>query len=600
METTTPKEKGSIQRLFEIALEHKFLVFSSVLLSSLAALASFIPYISIYWAVREILEIYPDFSSSNHLLQYGLYAFLGTAANIVLYMGALMCSHLAAFSTLYELKVNFASYLTRLPLGFHVVMGSGKLRKIMDENIERIEQFIAHQLPDIVAAIVAPIAMVVLVFVIDYRYGFAILIGLAIAFAMQASLYGKEGSAQMMEQYQNKLEGMNNASVEYIRGIAVVKAFKQTVFSFKKLYQTIQEYTAIIIPYTLGWQNGFSAFNTLINHLYLFVVVAGLLIGMNTQDYQGFASTFIFYLIFIPSAAGILMKTMYVMSDGLRIVSGIQAMDNVLNTPPLAEPEISQIPTTYDIAFNAVSFAYQDDLNVLNQVSFNAPSRAITAIVGASGSGKSTIGHLIPRFFDVNEGSITIGGVDLRAMHSKDLMKLVSFVFQDVFLFKQSVMENIRLGRPGASDEEVIAAAKAAQCHEFVMALPQGYQTLINTEGVHLSGGERQRVAIARAIVKDAPIIVLDEATAFSDPQNEHLIQLAFEALLKDKTVIMIAHRLSTIKGASQILVLDKGEIIERGSHDDLIQLNQRYKKMWDIYQSSSSWTMKQGGKQHA
>ncbi|QLY82358.1 ABC transporter ATP-binding protein [Clostridium intestinale] len=567
---------------------------SSVILSALASIASFVPYIAIYYIISEIMGSYPNFNSLDveKTLNFGWIAFGGIILNILLYFGALVCSHLAAFGTLYELKVNFASHLAKLPLGFHLAIGSGKMRKIMDENIEKIEGFIAHQLPDIVAAFVAPIVMLIILLGVDWRFGLAALVGIVIAFMMEFKAYGNEGAKAMMKSYQMSLEDMNNASVEYIRGISVVKAFKQTVYSFRRLHETIKRYTSFVIPYTLSWENYMSGFTTIVNNIYLFLIPVGILIGSKTNDYESFAITFIFYLIFVPSISSVMMKIMYVSSNGMQILGGVERMDGILNKERLKDKDSLEKPKDYSISFNKVSFSYDEnsETSALKDLSFKAIQGEVTAIVGPSGGGKSTIAHLIPRFYDVTEGSIEIGGVDIRNMRLSYLMEMVSFVFQDVFLFKQSIMDNIRIGNQKASDKEVIEAAKAAQCHEVIMKLPNGYNTVIGTKGVHLSGGERQRIVIARAIVKNAPIIVLDEATAFADPENEYLIQKAFEKLIQNKTVIIIAHRLSTIRSANRILVMQKGRLVEEGTHDKLIKEKGKYHDMWEMYTKSLDW----------
>jgi len=395
-----------------------------------------------------------------------------------------------------------------------------------------------------------------------------------------------------MIQYQNAIEDMNNASVEYIRGITVVKAFRQTVYSFRRLHDTIKSYTKFVIPYTLSWENYMSGFTTIVNNIYLFLIPVGIFLGVRTTNYESFATTFIFYLIFVPSISSVMMKIMYVSSSGMQIIGGVERMDDILRNEPLAETDTPETCKGHDIVFQDVSFSYDvnKDASALTNVSFHAIQGEVTAIVGPSGGGKSTIAHLIPRFFDVTEGSIQIDNVDIRKMNLDYLMKKVSFVFQDVFLFKQSIMDNIRIGNLSATDEEVIAAAEAAQCHEFIRRLPQGYHTVIGTKGVHLSGGEQQRIVIARAIVKNAPIIVLDEATAFTDPENEYLIQKAFEKLMDKKTVIMIAHRLSTIRSANKIIVMDKGVLIEQGSHDELMKKKSKYYDMWEMYTKSLDW----------
>ena len=588
------KQKTGIARLMGLATTKKPLMISSVILSALASIASFVPYIAIYYIIGEIMGSYGDFNSLDveKTLNFGWIAFGGIILNILLYFGALVCSHLAAFGTLYELKVNFASHLAKLPLGFHLTIGSGKMRKIMDENIEKIEGFIAHQLPDIVAAFVAPIVMLIILLGVDWRFGLAALVGIVIAFMLEFKAYGNEGAKAMMKNYQMSLEDMNNASVEYIRGISVVKAFKQTVYSFRRLHETIKRYTSFVIPYTLSWENYMSGFTTIVNNIYLFLIPVGILIGSKTNDYESFAITFIFYLIFVPSISSVMMKIMYVSSNGMQIIGGVERMDGILNKEVLEDKDSLEKPKDYSISFNKVSFSYDEDseTSALKDLSFKAIQGQVTAIVGPSGGGKSTIAHLIPRFYDVTEGNIEIGGVDIRNISLSHLMDMVSFVFQDVFLFKQSIMDNIRIGNQYASDKEVIEAAKAAQCHEFIMKLPNGYNTVVGTKGVHLSGGERQRIVIARAIVKNAPIIVLDEATAFSDPENEYLIQKAFEKLIQNKTVIIIAHRLSTIRSANRILVMQKGRLVEEGTHEKLIREKGKYHDMWEMYTKSLDW----------
>lgn len=596
--------KKGMARLLEIAAIKKPLVITSAVLSALASVASFIPYIAIYYIISQILAVYPSFATLDtaYLIRLGWLALGGILLNITLYFAALMCSHLAAFGTLYKLKVDFASHLARVPLGFHILIGSGKLRKIMDENIEKIEGFIAHQLPDIVASLVAPVVMLALLMVVDWRLGLAALVGIAVAIVIQMRAYGNDGAKKMMDEYQNALEDMNNAAVEYVRGITVVKAFGQSVYSLRRMYDAIKAYTKMVIPYTLSWENYMSAFTTVVNNIYLFLVPVGGLIALTTGDYAGFASRFVFYLIFVPSIATVLMKIMYVTSNGMQIIGGVERMDEILAEPELAQPADPKTATHYDICFDHVGFAYAgQETPALTDVTFCAEQGQITAVVGPSGGGKTTIAHLIPRFFDVTQGSIRIGGIDVRDMTSEYLMEQVSFVFQDVFLFKQSILENIRLGNQTATDDQVIAAAKAAQCHEFIEKLPKGYHTVIGTAGIHLSGGEKQRIAIARAIVKDAPIIVLDEATAFSDPENEHLIQRAFETLMQGKTVIMIAHRLSTVRGANKILVLDHGKLIEQGSHDALLAIQGRYFDLWTMYNRTLNWKMdRKGALEHA
>ncbi|MDR2510727.1 MAG: ABC transporter ATP-binding protein/permease, partial [Spirochaetaceae bacterium] len=484
-----PAPKQGFARLWELAMMKKGLVIGSLILSAAASILSFVPYICIYFAIRGIIENAAGGAlDAPRLIFYGWAAFAGVAGNILLYFFALMLSHLAAFGTLYRLKVNFATHLARLPLGFHVLAGSGKLRKITDDNIEKIEGFIAHQLPDLIAAITAPVVMFAILFAVDWRFGAAAFAGIACALYAQARVYGNGSAKETMAEYQKALEDMNNASVEYVRGIAVVKAFKQTVYSFRRLRETISHYTKLVIAYTLTWENSYSASFTIVNNVFLFIMPAAIIAGMHTTDYASFAATVLFYLIFTQAVAGVLIKMMFANGVIMQITGGVEAMDAVLAEPVLPLSANPKSPQSFDIAFNNVSFSYDKErrTEALSSFSFSAKQGELTAIVGPSGGGKSTIAHLIPRFFDVTEGCITIGGVDVRDMDTQDLMSKVSFVFQDVFLFRQSVKDNIRMANPAANDEQIIEAARAAQCHDFIMTLPEGYETLIGTKGVHL------------------------------------------------------------------------------------------------------------------
>lgn len=590
------KSKTGLARCMELASDRKGLIFLSALLSSLAAIASFIPYIAVYFMIREILNVFPDLVQLDmgRIMNYGWLALAGIVANILLYFLAIFSSHIAAFGTLYDLKVLFADHITKIPLGYHLTIGSGRLRKIMDENIESVEGFIAHQFPDFVASITAPIVMVIILFVVDWRFGLASLAGIILAFIAEFIGFGSGAMKENMGKYQKASEEMNNASVEYVRGMSVVKAFNQTASSFKKLQEAISGYTEWVLKFSLGWQNCMPAFTTIINNVYLILVPVGILIGSNTSNFKEFSMKFIFYLLFVPAIAGVLNKIMYISESFMQIDGNVARMDEILNIPEMPETANPQKPQGEDVVFDHVSFTYtgNNEEKALESVSFAAKQGQITAIVGPSGGGKSTIANLISRFWDVTDGKITIGGVDLRDMAQNDLMRQVSFVFQDIFLFKQSILDNIRMGNRNATEEQVIAAAKAAQCHEFISKLPEGYHTVVGTKGVHLSGGERQRIAIARAIIKDSPIIVLDEATAFSDPENEYLIQKAFEKLMQNKTVIIIAHRLSTIRNADKIIVMEKGQIVESGKHDDLVAAGGRYFQMWNHYTEAINWKL--------
>ena len=602
MKTEATKKTG-MARMWELAFTKKALVLGACVLAIVGSAVSFAPFLAIYAIIRELALNLHDLSAldSAHMIRLGWMAGGAAIGAIALNFLALMCSHLAAFKTLYLLKLRFTNHLASLPMGFHTENSTGKVRKIVDENIEKIEGFIAHQLPDIVGSFATPICVLVILFVFDWRLAVATLVPIIVLYALQ-SIYMGKNSAVFIKKYQDSLEDMNNSAVEYVRGISVVKAFSQTVYSFRKFYDSIKTYGDFALAYTKSFKTGYVMFLTILNHIYIFLMPVIIFIFGRTDDYVRFAMSALFYLIFSVALTAPFLRLMYVSQKGRQIADGIARMDKILNVQPLVETKNPQTADNFSISFEEVSFAYhglrenEDDedttTEALHRVSFTANQGAVTALVGPSGSGKSTIAHLMPRFYDVAEGAIKIGGVDIRDMSAEYLMSIVSFVFQDVFLFQQSILDNIKIGDKDATREQGIAAAKAAQCHEFVERLPDGYETVIGTNNIHLSGGERQRIVIARAILKNAPILVLDEATAFADPENEHKIQLAFEQLMRDKTVIIIAHRLSTVRGADKIVVIDEGQIAEQGKHDELVTADGRYSQMWAQYTASMSWSL--------
>jgi ATP-binding cassette subfamily B protein len=589
--------KTGMARLWELALRKKLLVITSCVLSVLSTAVSFTPFIAVYYIIRELVSHVPELGALDtaFMMRLGWIAAGGAAGAVLLNFLALMCSHVAAFTTLYDLKLEFTRHIAALPLGFHTENSTGKLRKIVDENIEKLEGFIAHQLPDLAGSFAMPVFTLVVLFAFDWRLGLASLVPIVAAYLIEAAAMGNKNAQIFVNKYQNSLEDMNNAAVEYVRGISVVKAFNQTIYSFRKFYQTIRDYGDFAFKYTTSFEGVMSAFMLIINHVYLFLIpviilISGALAG--SAAYAAFAMTALFYLIFSVSLSTPFTKLMYVSQNGKMILNSIERMDKVLDTPPLAETAAPKTTGEYSVAFDHVTFTYNDEGEsvAIRDVSFTARQGEVTALVGPSGSGKSTLAHLIPRFYEAGEGAVKIGGLDIREMSGEYLMSIVSFVFQDVFLFKQSIMDNILIGNKNASREEAVAAAKAAQCHDFVEKLPQGYDTVIGTKNIHLSGGERQRIVIARAILKNAPIIVLDEATAFADPENEQKIQRAFESLMKNKTVIIIAHRLSTVRGADKIAVIDKGRLVEEGTHDALVKAGGRYSRMWEQYTRAMNW----------
>jgi ATP-binding cassette subfamily B protein len=591
--------KTGMARLWELALRKKALVITSCFLSVLSVALSFTPFIAVYYLIRELVIHFADPVGLNtpYMIRLGLLAAGGAAAAVFFNFIALMCSHVAAFTTLYDLKLEFTRHIAALPLGFHTENSTGKLRKIVDENIEKLEGFIAHQLPDLAGSFVMPVFTLVILFAFDWRLGLASFVPVVAAYLIQVISMSDKKAQVFVNKYQNSLEDMNNAAVEYVRGISVVKAFNQTIYSFRKFYAVIREYGEFVFKYTTSFEIPMTFFMVIINHVYLFLLPVIILFSGGaggSAEYAAFAMTALFYLIFSVSLSTPFTKLMYVSQNGKMILNSIERMDQVLDTPPLAETAVPKTADEYSVDFDRVTFTYngEGESVALRDVSFTARQGEVTAMVGPSGSGKSTLAHLIPRFYEVTEGAVKIGGVDIRDMSSEYLMSLVSFVFQDVFLFKQSIIDNILIGNKDAGPDAAIAAAKAAQCHDFVEKLPQGYDTVIGTKNIHLSGGERQRIVIARAILKNAPIIVLDEATAFADPENEQKIQKSFEELMKNKTVIIIAHRLSTVRGADKIVVIDRGRLVEEGVHDTLVKARGRYSRMWEQYTGAMKWTL--------
>jgi ATP-binding cassette subfamily B protein len=439
-----------------------------------------------------------------------------------------------------------------------------------------------------------PIVTLVILFFFDWRLGLASFVPIVLSYLIQMSAFGNKASQEFMTHYQDSLEEMNGSAVEYVRGISVVKAFNQTIFSFRRFHETIKNYGKFVMDYTMAFKTYMIVFMLIIQHVYLFLIPVIILLSGGVTDYAAFASASLFYLLFSVSLATPFTKLLYVSQTGRQVADGIERMDRVLDAEALAETDSPKTADGYSVSFENVTFTYngENEAVALSDVSFTAKQGEITALVGPSGSGKSTLAHLIPRFYDVAGGAVKIGGTDVRDMEIEYLMSIVSFVFQDVFLFKRSIADNILVGNKNAAREDVVAAAKAAQCHEFVEKLPDGYDTVIGTRNIHLSGGERQRLVIARAILKNAPIIVLDEATAFADPENEQQIQRAFGELMRDKTVIIIAHRLSTVRGADKIAVIDAGRLVEEGEHDGLVRAGGRYSRMWEQYARAADWTL--------
>ena len=575
----------------------RWLIYLSMALSALSSACSFVPFVAVYLVVADVIAVYPDFAALDaaRMAALGWMALGGTAGNIGLYLAALLCAHSAAFDAEYNLKLQIVENLGRIPLGRLEALGTGRVGKVMDESVGAVEGFLAHSLPDMAAAVTAPVAIMVLLFVFDWRFGLAAVACVVAAFGVEAAGFSNKAITDKMRRHLVNQERMTNATVEYVRGMPVVKAFGQTAESFGRLSAAVRAYTDLALDVALFWQSLMPAFTAIINNAYLFVLPVGIALGagLSGAEFRPFALDFIFYLLFVPSIAGALNKMMYISEDSMIISSQLARIDEVLGIPalPAPAPGAARVPERFDVELDGVSFSYGEGAPLaLDDVSLAVPEGAVCALVGPSGSGKSTVASLVARFWDASAGTVRIGGVDVRDIDPDELMGCVSLVFQDVHLFHASLLENIRMARPGATREEVVEAARAARADTFISSLPQGYDTVYGAAGVHLSGGEAQRVSIARAILADRPVVVLDEATAFSDPENERLIQEALERLMAGKTVIMIAHRLSTVAGADQIVVIDGGRVAERGRHEDLLAAHGTYARMWERYAQTLSW----------
>lgn len=585
-------KKTGISRLLEFAGVYKGLIIIACILAGVSAVLMLCPYIALWFVVREVLTVLPDMAAINagKLVAYAWWAVAFAVSGFIVYFAALMCSHIAAFHTAGNMKSQVLRHLAKLSLGFFTDNTSGRLRKIIDENSAHTEAFLAHQLPDIVGAAVTPVAMLILLLTFDWRLGLLCLVPLIAGFVIQARLMQGD-SANFMSKYQDALEDMNNEAVEYVRGIPVVKVFQQTVYSFKNFHSSIMRYKQYVIEFTLACRGPMTAFTVAVHAAFAVLIPAGIVFIKNAADYKGFLLDLIFYIIFTPACAMMLNKIMYATRYKLIAEESVRRIDSLLAEVPLQPAAVPESPTDASIQFEQVTFAYAGSAEpVLTDISFTVRPGETVALVGSSGGGKSTVASLIPRFHDVAAGCVKVGDIDVRRIEEKQLMAQVAFVFQNTELFKTSILENVRAARPNASRAEVMEAVKAAQCSDIIAKLPVGIDTVIGTKGVYLSGGEKQRIALARAILKDAPIIVLDEATAFADPENEYKIQLAFEKITQGKTVLMIAHRLSTVQNADRILVIEKGKIAEQGTHQELLDRNGIYTAMWAEYKKSIAW----------
>ena len=596
------KKNSEISRMFAYAGNRHWLTILGMVLAGISTVLSMIPFVCIWFVVRDLLNALAagDMSLAAHSGAFAWWAVGFSVLSILLYFLALCCSHLAAFRTASNMRKAALHHIVTLPLGYFSQNASGRLRKIIDDNAGLTEDFLAHQLPDLTGAVVMPIAVLVLIFTFDWWLGLCCLVPLAISFFCMKQMMGGD-NAHFMEGYMTALETMNKEAVEYIRGIPVVKVFQQTVYSFKNFHAAIEEYEKYASGYALKCRIPLTGFNVALNGTFILLIPVACIIlsGVIGQAvYQDVLLDFLFYSLFTPICTTMMNRVMFAGEQLMAAKSAVNRIEGVLKEQPLAEAEQPQQPKDASVAFENVSFSYPGtDKKVLDHVTFTIPEGKTIALVGASGSGKSTAAQLIPRFYDATKGQVLVGGIDVRQISKQDLMRRIAFVFQNTKLFKDTLLENIRAARPDATREEVLRAAEAAQCKDILDRLPNGLDTVVGSGGTYLSGGENQRIALARAILKDAPIIVLDEATAFADAENEHQIQLAFEKLTEKKTVLMIAHRLSTVRDANEILVFDEGEIIERGTHAALLAANGRYASMWKDYQTSVQWKVGKEGK---
>ncbi|WP_063563860.1 ABC transporter ATP-binding protein [Paenibacillus sp. O199] len=590
---------SEVSGLMEVTKERKGLLITASIFSILSSLLQIVPFIGVYKIVEELLihAREPSGLDRDLLMYWGFVSFGALIAGLIaLYIGG-MCSHIAAFNILYQLRVKVADHVAKVPMGYHTRTATGELKKIIEVSVEKIEKFIAHQLPDLVSAIVIPLVLLCYLFWLDYRMALVLLVPMIIGFWLQSSIFRNERGRQAYRDFQHAIEEMNSTGVEYVRGMPAVKVFGITADSFLTFKQAATRYRDISLRITDLCKTSYGMFFIIIISLVTFIVPIGILLSSENAGNQSFAITFILFLIITPSLSAPLLKLMYLGSGMREIVEGQNRIEAVFAESVVQEPLSPQVPDTYEVAFRQVSFAYEQKDSeafkpVLQEVDFVAKAGEMTALVGPSGGGKSTIANLLLRFWDVQQGEITIGGVPIQEMGTEKLMETVSFVFQDVHLFYDTIEENIRMGNTAASRDDVIAAARTACCHEFIEKLDEGYDTKIGEGGTYLSGGEAQRIAIARALLKDAPILVLDEATAYADAENEHKIQQGLAQLVQGKTVLIIAHRLTTIRSAEQILVIRQGTIVERGTHDQLREANGLYEKMWQAHIHAASWKL--------
>lgn len=584
------KKQSSLARLFEYAGNYKYLTILSWIFSVVSAWIALVPFYYIWKVIKEVLEVAPHYENAGNIADYGWHAVGFAILSMALYICGLMCSHLSAFHVQANIRSQLMHHIMTLPMGFMDSDGSGKFRKIVNESSEATETYLAHQLPDQAGAIATPVGLLVLLLMFDWRLGLLSLIPVAAAFLIMGSMTGQRMKDKMTE-YQNALEEMSSEAVEYVRGIPVVKTFGQTVFSFKRFQYSIEKYEKWTIAYTKELRLPMTFYTMIINAAFAVLIAVTFYVVSRGGENDTFLLNLLFYIIITPIITVTLNKIMYASENQMIVEDALKRIDGILEKKPLAEAAEKAAPKDMSITFDHVSFRYEDAAkNALHNINLEIREGEHVAFVGPSGGGKSTLASLIARFFDTTEGQIKIGGVNVRDIPSEQLMNMVSFVFQDSKLLKMSIYDNVRMGRKDATREEVMEALKNAQCEDIIGKLPDGIDTVIGAKGTYVSGGEAQRLSIARAMLKNAPVLILDEATAFADPDNEAKVQQAFSKLSEGKTVIMIAHRLSSVVDADRICVLKDGEIVEAGTHRELSEAQKLYAHMWDEYNKSVRW----------
>lgn len=590
------KKRNSFSVLMHYAGSNKYFLYAAVVLAVISAWIALIPFYDIWRIIREVLEVRPNFSEAVNISRYGWQAVGFALLGMVFYIAALMCSHKAAFRVQANMRIDMMKHIMKLPLGYIEAEGTGKIRKIVTDSSAATETFLAHNLPDKVVSVATPIGLLVMMMAFDWRLGLISLIPAVIAFVLMGTLMMGPKMAEDMKQYQNALETMSAEAVEYVRGIPVVKTFGQTVFTFKRFKAAIDKYEKWTLGYTKNMLLPMVAFTTAANGIFAALIIAAFKLTSHgvTND---FILNLFFYVLITSVLTVTLMKVAYAGESQMIVDDALNRMYEILGTEPLSESKKNEKPQDPSITLDNVIFAYENsEVNAIDGIDLSVKAGEHIALVGPSGGGKTTLASLIARFWDVKRGAVKIGGADVRNIPSDELMNYVSYVFQDSKLLKMSIMDNVRMGRPDASDEEVMQALRDAQCMDIIEKFPDGVNTMIGSKGIYVSGGECQRLSIARAFLKNAPVLILDEATAFADPDNERLVQQAFEKLSKDKTVIMIAHRLSTVTNADCIYVLSDGKIAESGRHSELVAKNGIYSRMWNEYNKSVNWQVGKAG----